>query len=74
VLALKLGAACLLEERFGVAPLLLLDDIFGELDTGRRLALLEALPAESQKIITTTTLAWWQPEQRAHVLQLGAEA
>jgi DNA replication and repair protein RecF len=73
VLALKLGAARLIEERFGVAPLLLLDDIFGELDTGRRLALLEALPAAAQKIITTTTLAWWQPEQTAQVLRLGGE-
>jgi DNA replication and repair protein RecF len=73
VLALKLGAARLLEERFGVAPLLLLDDIFGELDTGRRLALLQALPAAAQKIITTTTLAWWQPEQTAQVLRLGGE-
>jgi len=38
VLALKLGAARLLEKRFGAPPVLLLDDIFGELDLGRRAA------------------------------------
>jgi DNA replication and repair protein RecF len=38
-LALKLAAAQLLEERFGEPPILLLDDIFSELDPRRRQAL-----------------------------------
>jgi DNA replication and repair protein RecF len=57
-LALKLAQAAVLREHRDAAPLLLLDDIFGELDTGRRNALLRALPADSQKLITTTQLHW----------------
>ena len=58
VLALRLGAARLLERHWGCPPLLLLDDIFGELDPERRNALLAALPAGGQAFITTTSLAW----------------
>jgi recombinational DNA repair ATPase RecF len=36
----------------------LIDDIFGELDTRRRNALMESLPAAAQKLITTTSLSW----------------
>ena len=56
--ALKLGQARLLEAREGRPPLLLIDDIFGELDLARRNALLGHLPAESQQLITTTHLDW----------------
>ena len=61
VLALKLGAAQLLERHFNTPPVLLLDDVFGELDMERRAALLAALPRDSQKIITTTHLGWMPP-------------
>lgn len=71
VLALKLGAARLLERHFSVSPLLLLDDIFGELDPGRRNALLAALPAAAQKLITTTHLDWMPPQVEARILRLG---
>jgi DNA replication and repair protein RecF len=74
VLALKLGAARLLERHFGSAPVLLLDDIFGELDVARRNALLAALPAAAQKLVTTTHLDWMPPETPASVLRLGAES
>ena len=57
-LALKLAQARALEEGRGIAPLLLLDDIFGELDPHRRRALLDFLPKDSQKVITTTSLDW----------------
>ena len=57
-IALKLGHARLLESEFGDIPLLLLDDVFGELDTGRRNRLFANLPAGGQRIITTTSLAW----------------
>jgi len=70
VLALKLGAAQLLAEHFATPPLLLLDDIFGELDPTRRHALFTALPAEPQKLITTTTLDWLPQEISAHVIRL----
>lgn len=57
-LALKMAQAQLLEHVSGKAPLLLIDDVFGELDCLRRTKLLEGLPAGSQKIITTTQLGW----------------
>ena len=72
VLALKLGAARLLARHFTDAPpVLLLDDIFGELDLTRRGALLAALPAEAQKLITTTHLDWMPAGRAAQILQLG---
>jgi DNA replication and repair protein RecF len=61
-LALKLGQAKVLEEGAGEPPLLLLDDIFGELDKRRRKALLEHLPSHAQKIITTTFMDWADEE------------
>jgi DNA replication and repair protein RecF len=39
-------------------PLLLIDDIFGELDAERRNALLDNLPAQSQKMVTATAMLW----------------
>ena len=53
-------------------PVLLLDDIFGELDPARRNALLAILPAPAQKLITTTHLDWMPGEETAQVLRLGA--
>jgi len=70
VLALKLGAARLIERRFGNPPLLLMDDIFGELDIHRRNALLAALPQDAQAIITTTHLDWVESPDATRVLQL----
>jgi DNA replication and repair protein RecF len=57
-MAMKLAQARVLHEARGEPPLLLIDDIFGELDKTRRRAVLEHLPAASQKIITTTHLDW----------------
>lgn len=57
-LALKLAQAQVLEEGKGEPPLLLMDDIFGELDKTRRQALLANLPGQAQKIITTTFVDW----------------
>lgn len=59
-LALRLAHARLIEARHEKLPLLLLDDIFGELDVARRNALLAHLPAGAQQIITTTHLDWAQ--------------
>ena len=55
-LALKLGLASFLNEKGGSPPLLLLDDIFGELDLARRQALLLSIPQGSQALFTTTHL------------------
>lgn len=57
-IALQMAQGALLQEETGKAPILLIDDIFGELDTARRRALLALLPAEAQVFITTTTLDW----------------
>lgn len=51
-LSLRLGVHLLLTERHGEPPLLLLDDVFSELDRFRTAALFEALPA-GQALLTT---------------------
>lgn len=60
VLALRLAQERLLRQASGEPPVLLVDDIFGELDHARRNALLTALPADSQQFFTTTHLDWIQ--------------
>jgi DNA replication and repair protein RecF len=57
-LALKLGQTNLFCEMRQEAPLMLIDDVFGELDSDRRNALMANWPATSQKLITTTNLEW----------------
>ena len=57
-LALKLAQGGLLAAHGGKPPIYLMDDIFGELDPGRRNALMSHLPQDSQKWITTTHLDW----------------
>jgi DNA replication and repair protein RecF len=57
-IALKLGQARVLEAEWGQPPLLLVDDVFGELDEDRRNRLLRSLPAGSQRVVTTTSIAW----------------
>ncbi len=57
-LALKLAQGEALASSRGSLPVYLIDDIFGELDPGRRNAVLHALPAAAQKWITTTHLGW----------------
>ncbi len=59
-LALKLAQARVLHMGRGETPLLLMDDVFGELDKSRRAALLSYLPKHTQKIITTTFMDWAQ--------------
>lgn len=63
-LALKLAQAYLLHRERGEQPVLLLDDIFGELDSARRNALMAALPEGAQKLVTTTTLEWLEGRMR----------
>ena len=57
-IALKLAQAKILEMEFKKPPLLLLDDIFGELDPVRRNRLFLALPSRGQRLVTTTHLDW----------------
>jgi DNA replication and repair protein RecF len=53
VLALKVLEANMLEDKFGFSPLLLLDDVFSELDGSRRDKLSQLLD-QNQTLITTT--------------------
>lgn len=57
-LALKLAQSQLFIEKTARPPVLLIDDVFGELDPTRRNALMAAWPADSQKLVTTTHLDW----------------
>lgn len=54
-LAMRLGVHLLLTERYGESPLLLLDDVFSELDRFRTAALFEALPP-GQALLTTAAV------------------
>ena len=56
ILALKLAELDLLARGDGVAPLLLLDDVFSELDPERRAHLVRRIRALPQTFITTTAL------------------
>ena len=55
VLALLLAEAELLEERRGVWPLLLLDDVLSELDPDRRRILVDRLRAFGQTLVTSAS-------------------
>jgi len=56
ILALKLAELDLLSARDGRPPLLLLDDVFSELDPARRSHLVRRIAALPQAFVTTTTL------------------
>jgi DNA replication and repair protein RecF len=57
-LAMKIAQARIFTMEEGTPPLLLIDDIFGELDPVRRNSLLQHLPAEAQKLVTATSMLW----------------
>jgi DNA replication and repair protein RecF len=56
ILAFKLAELVLLAEAAGRPPLLLLDDVFSELDPDRRAHLVRRIEALPQAFVTTTTL------------------
>ena len=56
ILALKLAELDLVTEHDGRPPLLLLDDVFSELDPARRAHLVRRIAALPQAFVTTTTL------------------
>jgi DNA replication and repair protein RecF len=66
ILAWKLAELDLLAAIDGRPPLLLLDDVFSELDPGRRAHLVRRIAGLPQAFVTTTTLADLDPELRAH--------
>jgi DNA replication and repair protein RecF len=65
ILALKLAELDVMTTRDGGPPLLLLDDVFSELDPERRSHLVRRIAALPQAFITTTTLDDLDPELRA---------
>lgn len=69
-LVLKLAQAGRLGEATGDPPVYLIDDVFGELDLRRRNNLLAALPAGSQKLITSTSLDWLEEADGAAIFHL----
>jgi DNA replication and repair protein RecF len=62
ILALKLAEMDVLTALDGRPPLLLLDDVFSELDPARRGHLVRRLDGLPQALVTTTTLADLDPE------------
>ena len=56
ILAFKLAELDLLTEQDGRPPLLLLDDVFSELDPDRRAHLVRRIAELPQAFVTTTTL------------------
>jgi DNA replication and repair protein RecF len=69
-LALKIAQAQLFALEEGAPPLLLIDDIFGELDPVRRNALLTHLPASAQKLVTATSMQWRETQMDGPVFEL----
>jgi DNA replication and repair protein RecF len=57
-LALKIAQSRVFLMEAGTGPLLLIDDIFGELDPVRRNSLLQHLPTKAQKLVTATSMQW----------------
>ncbi len=72
VLSLKLAQTRLLALKTGAQPLLLLDDIFGELDPARRNALFASLPPDAQQLVTTTHLDWMRPLPQVRIYDINA--
>ncbi|MEG0297908.1 MAG: DNA replication/repair protein RecF [Clostridium sp.] len=56
IISMKLGIIDMIKEKINEYPILLLDDVFSELDQNRRKKLLELLPDKMQTLITTTEI------------------
>lgn len=70
-LALKIAQARVFATEEKTPPLLLIDDIFGELDPARRNRLLGVLPGEAQKLVTATSMSWREGEIDGPVFKLA---
>jgi len=74
ILAFKLAAARWLAAIFRESPVLLLDEVMGELDADRRRHLLRTLEETEQTILTTTDPTRFEPEFRTRVRRFVVEA
>lgn len=66
VIALKLAEIVLLHRKQKKAPLILVDDIWGELDLLRRRALLELIQEPYQIFVTTTSAQDWENQLKSY--------
>lgn len=71
-IAVKLAQAEILEALMGRPPMLLIDDVFGELDRGGRNRLMANLPKRGQRLVTTTSLEWLGDIQPVRLCRLRA--
>jgi len=71
-LSWKLAQIDLIRELRGTDPVLLLDDVMSELDQARRDALVAKVGEDSQTIITTTNIHYFDPSliRRAHLIEI----
>lgn len=69
VIAMKMGVLRLATRRLGFAPILLLDDVFSDLDIARRGKLLEMVSVEAGQVMLTCT----EPDQVGRGLLSGAQ-
>jgi DNA replication and repair protein RecF len=75
IIALKFAALEIAKERLGVPPILLLDDIFSDLDEGRRERLVEWITrAVGQAVLTCTeaSAAGTTIQERARVFEVSS--
>ncbi len=73
-LALRLAEATLLRDATGAPPLLLLDDVMGELDAFRRRYLMDVVQRHQQAFLTSTDLDDFAPEFLAQARVLHVES
>ncbi len=71
-LAIRLASRVVIEEQVGAPPLLLLDDVFSELDPIRSEALAKMLPAHGQSFISTADRADVPLEGKVWLMEAGA--
>lgn len=72
VLSFKLAETALVESMLNQKPVLLLDDVMGELDAARREALVEFVLQGTQTFVTTTDLQYFKPHllETARIVKL----
>jgi DNA replication and repair protein RecF len=70
-LALKIAQARVFADEEAAPPLLLIDDVFGELDSARRNRLLHTLPSDAQKLVTATSMAWQEEAVEGPIFHLA---
>ncbi|MEF2736982.1 MAG: DNA replication and repair protein RecF [Bifidobacterium choerinum] len=74
-LALKMAVCRLLEERFGTQPIVILDDVFAQLDETRRAQILRFAAAQRQVFITVAAASDIPDDERladSHVVDVAA--